>query len=80
MSKHRNLSSLVFALVTFAGAGVLVSSPAQADGVDATFTCGDKACWGANTCEYHGGTNCDISTPDICTTCTCGTPGCVNDQ
>lgn len=76
MSYSRKLSSLVFALVTFAGAGMLMSSPAQADNLSATFGCNDMACYGANTCERHGGTHCDLHEENNCRTCLCGTGKC----
>jgi hypothetical protein len=57
--------------ITAAGVSMLPGKTAQAS-VSEGYACENEACYGGGTCEYHGGSECDLSCmPGSCVTWNC---------
>lgn len=74
MEKTRLLTKISLGISVVASAGLLLLPARSADAATAPFACNDMACYGANTCERHSGSMCDLNNPAVpegCVTTNC---------
>lgn len=75
MNRNTFRAAMGLSTTTIALAAAIMLAPSKAAHASpAKMACNNMACWGANTCERHTGTNCDLanpSVPDGCVTTSC---------
>lgn len=74
MERTKLFTSISLGITVVASASLLLLPTRNAEAATTPFACNNMGCYGANTCERHSGSSCDLDNPAVpegCVTTNC---------